>query len=211
MNGSSNGMIAIPEGWFLEGDERRRTFVRPFEIDRCLVTNREYAQFVEATGAPPPPHWVGGLCPGDGADHPVVNITWHEATAYADWAGKRLPQGREWEKAARGEDGRKYPWGDAFDPSRCNTLESGLSGTSPVGAYEAGASPFGVLDMSGNVWEWALDKAPQLKTFRMARAGSWYFPQKFARSACVNWLSPEYRFPDVGIRCVRSEFVPHAS
>lgn len=202
------GMIFVPEGWCLLGDSRRRTFVRSFHIDRLLVTNREYERFVLETSVQPPPHWVDGTIPPEQADHPVVNVTWYEAAEYAQWAGKRLPVGREWEKAARGTDGREYPWGETFEAIRCNTLEAQTNGTTRCDRYPDGSSPYGALDMCGNAWEWALDTAPQLTTFRMARGGSWFYPHRFGRCASVNWLSPEYRLPDVGFRCVWSEYTP---
>ena len=201
-------MIAVPEGRFLMGEARKQTFVRLFHIERCPVSNREYQRFIEDAGVQPPPHWRNGAPPESRLDHPVVNVTFYEAQAYAEWAGKRLPLGWEWEKAARGEDGRLFAWGDAFDESRCNTLEGGVDDTTSCGRYPDGASPYGVLDLCGNVWEWALDKAPMLTTFRMLRGGSWFSPAQFARCESINWLSPEYRQPDVGFRCVKSDYTP---
>ena len=113
--------------------------VKAFLIDKYEVTNAEYKKFRSS-------HWF----PPEKADHPVTGISWHDAGAYADWAGKRLPTEVEWEKAARGTDGRKWPWGDVFERDRCNLG----SDTAPVGAYAGDKSPYGALDMAGNAQEW---------------------------------------------------------
>ena len=112
-------------------------------------------------GAKAPDDWADGQPPKDKLHHPVVNVTWHDACAYCRWlsevTGKAiaLPSEAEWEKAARGDqDQRAYPWGDAFDMLRCNSDELGLEDTTPVGIFPTGASPYGCLDMAGNVWEW---------------------------------------------------------
>jgi formylglycine-generating enzyme required for sulfatase activity len=115
------------------------------------VTNAQYQSFVQATGHPAPAQWPEG-----GADHPVTHVDWHDAVAFCTWPGVRLPTESEWEKAARGADGRLYPWGsDEPGPGRANA-GAGMKrgGTSPVGAHPAGASPYRLLDMAGNVWEW---------------------------------------------------------
>ncbi|TEU13818.1 MAG: NACHT domain-containing protein [Anaerolineales bacterium] len=179
------GMVLVPDGEFRMGsddhdawdDEKppHPVYLDAYYIDRTPVTDAEFSAFVQASGYKPK-HWQLR------ADaHPAVNVTWHDAQAYARWAGKALPTEAEWEKAARGTDGRRYPWGDDFDPARCNTAEKaggralprslwrrlfrrkeGLAlhtvagrGTTPVGAYSPGGdSPYGVADMAGNVWEW---------------------------------------------------------
>ena len=108
-----------------------------------------------ATGHEPPSHWGGKAPPDELRDHPVVYVSWRDCVAYAEWAGVRLLTEQEWEKAARGIDGRVYPWGDEFDSARCNTYESGIGATTPVGRYSPGGdSPCGCADMAGNVWEW---------------------------------------------------------
>ena len=125
------------------------------ELSRTPVTNAQYAAFVADGGCEPPPHWGGRASPPGLEHHPVAYVDWHDARAFCTWAGGRLPTEAEWEKAARGTDGRVYPWGDAPDPERL-TVGRGLKrgGTTPVDAHAAGASPYGLLDMAGNVWEW---------------------------------------------------------
>jgi formylglycine-generating enzyme required for sulfatase activity len=131
-----------------------------FKIGKYPVTNREYQAFVRGAGYRPPFHWDGDEYPAGKGDHPVVYVTWHDAVAYCRWLTEqtgqlyRLPTEAEWEKAARGSDGRQYPWGNEFDPARCNSVAGGPGETTPVGQYPEGASPYGILDMAGNVWEW---------------------------------------------------------
>ncbi|MCS6775882.1 MAG: SUMF1/EgtB/PvdO family nonheme iron enzyme [Chloroherpetonaceae bacterium] len=156
-------MVRIEAGPFRMGtntggepDERpgRQVYLPAFWIDVHEVTNGQYRRFCEATGHRPPPHWNNGTFPPGQEDWPVVYVTWEDAAAYAKWAGKRLPTEAEWEKAARGTDGRDYPWGNTFDP-RHAALEEARFGK--VGRFPSGASPYGCLDMAGNVWEWTAD------------------------------------------------------
>jgi formylglycine-generating enzyme required for sulfatase activity len=127
---------------------------------RTPVTNELYLEWLRASGARIPVTWRGGALAPEQARHPVVDVSWDDALAFANWlsaaTGTRwqLPAEAQWEKAARGTDGRVFPWGDSFDAARCNVREAGRAGTTPVGMYPAGASPYGVLDMAGNVWEW---------------------------------------------------------
>jgi formylglycine-generating enzyme required for sulfatase activity len=131
-----------------------------FVMMRVPVTNQLYAQFLDAVGAHPPVTWPGGTLPPELANHPVVDISWYDTLAFACWLSRvtgmrwELPTEAQWEKAARGVDGRQFPWGKIFDPTYCNVRESGHAGTTPVGSYVAGTSPYGLLDMAGNVWEW---------------------------------------------------------
>lgn len=133
-------------------------------IGKYLVTNREYNAFVRDTGYKSPAGWFNGSYPTEKADHPVMDIKWQDAVAYCDWLNTktnkhyRLPTEAEWEKAARGTDGRVYPWGNNFDSKKCNILESGFGDTTPVGQFSPeGDSPYGCSDMIGNVWEWCND------------------------------------------------------
>jgi iron(II)-dependent oxidoreductase len=130
-----------------------------YYIDEYEVTNLQYKKFNDATQGRSPRHWRNRTFPPGKADHPVVYVTWENANDYCEWVGKRLPTDAEWEKAARGTDGRMFPWGDEFSTEAANTpvrwQEIGQFGdTTPVGSFEKGISPYGVHDMSGNVWEW---------------------------------------------------------
>ncbi len=197
-------MILIPAGNFLMGDEKQPVHVDAFYVDKYPITNAEYAKFVEATGHPLPPHWeeTGGIYPPDMANHPVVFVNWFDAQDYAAWAGKRLLTETEWEKAARGTDGRVYPWGDWFDKAMCNASEAGIGGTTPVGKYSPyGDSPYKVCDMAGNVWEWtATDWAPGSSS-KVQRGGSFVNRGSYARCAYRYLGVPEPRTPNVGFRC----------
>jgi formylglycine-generating enzyme required for sulfatase activity len=167
-------LILVPAGEFLMGSDPRKDkdaprseqpqhslYLPDYHIARTPVTNAQYLAFVQATGHRQPRYWPGGKPPARKENHPVVLVSWEDAVAYCNWlaqkTGKayRLPSEAEWEKAARGTDGRIYPWGDEWDYSRCNTLEDGPSYTTPVGHYSPrGDSPYGCADMAGNVREW---------------------------------------------------------
>lgn len=134
--------------------------VAAFELAQTPVTNGQYARFVRETAHPAPAHWAGARPPAGLRAHPVTYVDWHDARAYCDWLGARLPTEAEWERAARGADLRRYPWGDAVpDPRRaCFNRPHEDVGTRPVGVRVAGAGPFGHLDLAGNVWEWSASR-----------------------------------------------------
>lgn len=160
-------MVTIPGGSFVMGTDRElsdkqnhprhEVTLSSYRIDKYPVTNAEYARFVAATGHRPPLHWENGRIPPGLELHPVTMVSWYDAKAYAEWAGKRLPTEAEWEKAARGPEGRRWPWGDRMDASRLNTYYN-IGSTTEVTRYEAGASYYGVMDMAGNVSEWTADE-----------------------------------------------------
>lgn len=148
--------------WFASERVGRSAHLPAFAIDRFPVTNAQYLRFCRSTGQPAPAHWGGNMPSAALLEHPVTHVSKADAEAYAAWAGKRLPTELEWEKAARGTDGRAFPWGDAFDPAACqwNRANTGHGpGTAPVNAHPRGASPYGVMDMVGNVAEWCAGNA----------------------------------------------------
>ena len=195
-------MVLVPEGKFLYGDEKSTRYASEFWIDRTPVTNAEYSRFVAALGREPPQHWEGDAPRKTVANHPVVYVSWRDAAAYAEWAGKRLPTEEEWEKAARGADGAKYPWGDQEPtPDLCN-FDLNEGSTTFVGKYSPqGDSPYGCVDMAGNVWEWtASDYDADAKVLR---GGGWNSSQGYVRVARRRYyLPPDSQYNNVGFRCV---------
>ena len=178
-------------------------YLPDYYLAKTPVTNAQYAAFVQAVGHTQPGHWKGGKPPGGKENHPVVNVSWHDAIAYCHWLSEttgspyHLPSEAEWEKGARGSDGRIWPWGNRWDVERSNTLEDAKGGTTPVEAYPQGASPYGLLDMVGNVWEWTRsvykdypyvleDGQEDLESagVHVSRGGSWSNSQFLAR--CVS-------------------------
>jgi formylglycine-generating enzyme required for sulfatase activity len=155
-------MVLVPAGNYIigrnDGDELERpqysVELKPFYIDRTEVTNADYKKFVDQTGHAAPLGWTDGNYPAGRDLWPVVNVSWQDAVDYATWSGKRLPTEEEWEAAARGSEGRVYPWGDRWNRNLANIDSKSIS---DVGQHADGASPFGALDMIGNVWEWTAD------------------------------------------------------
>ncbi len=175
-------MVEVPGGPFQMGDKKslHTVEVAGFKIDTTEVTVAAYAECVTAGQCTKPDSDSGydNWGKADRAQHPVNSVDWHQATAYCTWKGKRLPTEQEWEKAARGTDGRIYPWGNqaaTCDLAVMNKggLGCGRESTWPVGSKPAGASPYGALNMSGNVWEWTSDGSSQNEKHRVNRGGSW--------------------------------------
>jgi len=236
--GITAGMVLIPEGPFEMGttesntakkDETpvHRVYLKPFYIDRHEVTNRQYKKFIDTTGHPAPAvknkswarpyNWTNNTYPENRADYPVVMVSWHDACAYAKWAGKRLPTEAEWEKAARG--GRvnmAYPFGNRLTFKQAGFNKGYVRGKKlePAGTYPP--DNFGLYDMAGNVWEWCSDwyaenyysvspannpQGPDNGTYKVFRGGSWINDKKFLRCAARGKNVPEYKSPALGFRC----------
>ena len=183
-------------------------------VDKTEVTNAQYKKFCDATGQVVPPNWKNGAFAASEANVPVTHVSWWEATAYAVWAGKRLPSEAEWEKTARGTDARQYPWGEVWDADRVVTRQFKPQ---PVGSKPDGASPYGALDMAGNVFEWVADwylpypgstqELPEFgKQFKVVRGGGFDslpgFPLIY-NSAYRSVARPQNRSEWIGFRCVK--------
>lgn len=235
-------MLFIPAGDFLMGSVKSDTqanqdekpqhlvYLDDFWIDEVEVSNEAYRQCVEAGSCTLPQIRSGIFSDGD---LPVVGVNWEQAATYCRWAGTRLPTEAEWEKAARGVDGRIYPWGDQFDGSLLNYCDAncvadwrdfgsddGFRYTAPVGSYPVGASPYGVLDMSGNVWEWTADWysvdayadsiyknpiGPEDGLQKVIRGGSWYYPSQSVRIARRHKDVAASAYDNIGFRCALSD------
>jgi len=223
---SSDGalVVRIPAGDFLMGSPEGRgnpnerpqhkVHVSEYLIDKTEVTWRQMRKFHEATGQPLPKAPISGS-----PDHfPASNVLWEEASAYCRWLGGRLPTEAEWEKAARGMDGREYPWGDRWDPVRCNTISGGLHQVEDVGSYPGCLSPYGVFDLAGGTWEWCADwyaedyyarspaadpQGPETGTLRVERGGAWMSQATWVRAAYRDKGTPSSRNADHGFRCVQ--------
>jgi formylglycine-generating enzyme required for sulfatase activity len=193
-------MVPVEQGIYMAGPNNRPTWLEAYSIDVYPTTNADYARFVRATGHRAPQHWPDGKHPDSIFDHPVVWVTWHDAAAYAEWAGKSLPTSQQWEKAARGAKGRAYPWGDAPTAAKCNVLDSEIGRTTPVTRYQSGVSPYGAFDMCGNTWEWC---ATESEPGRHELKGS-AFTSPFTRAApsLFNDANATMSDNDTGFRCV---------
>lgn len=226
-------MVEIPAGEFVMGfdgtqaleDERpaHRVWLDAYAIDQYEVTTAQYAAFLAAASRPAPWLWESVTLVHHG-DRPVIGVDWADADAYCRWKGKRLPTEAEWEKAARGTDGRLYPWGNAVPTNKLANYALGARFSysqvlMPVHSYESGTSPFGLYQMAGNVWEWVADwygagyyerspdrnpGGPEQGQFKILRGGSWSDLPKYLLTYGRFKLPPETRNSYTGFRCARS-------
>ena len=194
-----DSMVPVAAGPFVMGTDSERAdpqdkpqhkvTLPAFYLDKYLVTNAQYARFVAATHRRPPLNWKDGRIPQGELMNPVTMVTWNDAAAYAEWVGKRLPHEAELEKAGRGADGRRWPWGDKMDPSRLNTYYN-VGSSSSVRAYPQGKSIYGVFDLSGNVAEWTAD---DLLPYEGSKASQDLFAASSAQRAGQPSLSQYYK------------------
>ena len=203
--------VLIPEGPYLCGpnDENVKlpAFLKAqaptiqslpaFYIARSPVTNAQYASFVAESGHAAPEHWIGSEPPADLPDHPVVHVTWFDALAFSAWARGRLLLLEEWEKAAKGIDGRPFPWGDWAD-GRCNSKVEGIGSTTPVGKYSpAGDSAYGCCDMAGNVQEWTGSDSGK---YKVLRGGAFNHREAILQTFYAARHVPTYHYDNIGFR-----------
>lgn len=218
----------VAEGSFLMGDDevlpRKEIYLDAFYMDRYEITASRYADFLKATGPARQPDGWESVDVAVHGEKPVVGVNWFEADAYCRWAGKRLPTEAEWEKAARGTDGRVYPWGGEDPDPRLATflrkasLDAYEEGLSPVGSHDSGKSPYGIHDMAGNAYEWVGDwfmdgyvagqamnpAGPATGTEKVLRGGGWRDPPQTLMTTQRGRAGPNHRAEDIGFRCARS-------
>jgi formylglycine-generating enzyme required for sulfatase activity len=196
-------MIRIPGGEFIYSEDNRPYYLPEFWISKTPVTNMHYSRFVRATGYNSPRHWKGKTIKAKLENHPVTEVSWHDAKAYTDWADTRLPTEEEWEKAARGKDGNIYPWGNEWHEGYCNTEEAGNGSTTPVGYYSPkGDSPYECVDMAGNVWEWTASWYDDKEEYIVMRGGSWKSSPLNSYAAYRNYGRFAVRTDNFGFRVV---------
>lgn len=221
-------MVLIPGGVFMMGaDFTKKSLgpshevdLPPFYIDKYHVTNGHYQAFVQDTNWRRPSHWFNGSYPRGKANHPVAFVSWSDAVAFCRWSGKRLPSEAEWEKAARGTDGRMFPWGKQFLKAHANVYLEEVRDTTPVDAYPDGISPYGLYDMAGNLFQWTSDwflpypgntvPHPNFgETLKVLRGGSFYDCSNYRCGISFQTfnrisLLPQTRAISAGFRCAKS-------
>ena len=221
-------MALIPGGKFIMGSNERWDDEAPeyiesvnkFYIDRYEVTNAEYEKFTYGTKREEPYHWPNGKIPRGKKNHPVIYVSWHDASEYCKWRGKRLPTEQEWEKSARGDSGNIYPWGNTWATNKSNHPYKGSTGTEPVGSYPNGKSPYGLYDMSGNVWEWVdsfylphpgnnINRGEYGMDKRVLKGGSWFDCLSYGCGLSAptfnrSFFTPEVKNNSFGFRCAKS-------
>jgi formylglycine-generating enzyme required for sulfatase activity len=222
-------MAYVPAGEFIMGSNERWDDEAPehisttnaFFIDLNEVSNTDYKVFVDATQRIHPFHWPEGNLPLGKEDHPVVYVSWFDANEYCSWAGKRLPTEKEWEKAARGEEGLIYPWGNEWSLDKSNNPYKNSTGTEPVGSYPEGRSPYGLFDISGNVWEWVashylphpgnpVTRAEYGTDKRVLKGGSWFDCLSYGCGLSAptfnrSFFTPEVKNNSFGFRCAKTK------
>ncbi len=198
----SSVMLCVPAETFLMGNEKEPVEVDAFYIDKYPITNAQYKKFAEETNHNKPAFYNDNRF--NNPNQPVVGVSWDDAVAYAKWAGKRLPEEKEWGKASRGIDGREYPWGNVKPDKTLAVFELDINKGAPtnVGTHPAGASPYDCHDMSGNVWEWCQEWYVVGK-YRVVRGGSWINHMYSLRCAYRSCSVPGGKDNNVGFRCVR--------
>jgi formylglycine-generating enzyme required for sulfatase activity len=227
-----DGMVQVfvPQGEFEMGSDDGWESEKPvhtvrlaaYWIDQTEVTNTQYSLCVQA-GACDSPGNFGSFTrddyynESDFGRYPVISVSWYDAMAYCEWAGRRLPTEAEWEKAARGDEGSIYPWGDDIRCELANYIDC-IGDTSHVGSYPAAASPYGALDMAGNVWEWVADwyyvkyyndspldypLGPDSGAYRVVRGGSWNDYEWYLRTTNRYSYFPDNKRVSIGFRCVQ--------
>jgi len=201
-----DGKVLVPQGEFLYGNDKQRLSLPAFYMDKFEVNIAQYAKFMAATGAKEPKYWpTSGLVSQD--QKPVVGVSWSEAAAYCRHYDKRLPTEQEWEKAVRGTDGRKYPWGNEeptgrhVNSDRKNTDFNDYGSLIRAWFLEGGKSPYGVLDRAGNVWEWT--SSDYDRNQKVLRGGSWFYQAFYWGSTDRLGGNPGSRDSDFGFRCAQ--------
>jgi formylglycine-generating enzyme required for sulfatase activity len=225
--------VLIPAGEFTMGHNSgydtlpvRRINLPAFYIDKYEVTNKRYKRFIDATGYKVPWSqdpaaaayvwdWQQRIYPQGRGDDPVVLVSWDDAQAFCAWAGKRIPTEAEWEKAARGPQGKPYPWGNDWAKGKANSAESGIKQTAPMGSFKEDVSEYGVHDLAGNVSEWVeewfapypgnpMTSYEERNKYRVLRGGSWDYAHSIANGYHRQYALPQSQMTAIGFRCVKA-------